>query len=110
VGNFSSRDGAVAYTGQSHFFASRPLLKIPQPSRASCLPRTRSRGHESRQAEDGTPWILSTFIAAVFVQSLFFKFSNAFETRYIFTIIGDWLADNEAVIRQADANWTAFIQ
>ena len=39
------------------------------------------------------PWILSIFIAAVFIQSLFFKFSNSFETQHIFSTIGAWMAD-----------------
>jgi uncharacterized membrane protein YphA (DoxX/SURF4 family) len=39
------------------------------------------------------PWILALFIAIVFVQSLFFKFSNSFETQHIFSTIGAWIAD-----------------
>jgi len=35
-------------------------------------------------------WILAVFIAFVFVQSLFFKFSGSNETNYIFTTLGDW--------------------
>jgi predicted histidine transporter YuiF (NhaC family) len=38
------------------------------------------------------PWGLAVFIAFVFVQSLFFKFSNSFETQHIFGTIGDWMA------------------
>lgn len=38
------------------------------------------------------PWVLALFIAIVFVQSLFFKFSNSFETQFIFGTIGDWMA------------------
>lgn len=38
------------------------------------------------------PWGLAVFIAIVFVQSLFFKFSNSFETQHIFGTIGDWMA------------------
>ncbi len=38
------------------------------------------------------PWALAVFIAVVFVQSLFFKFSNSFETQHIFGTIGDWMA------------------
>ncbi|MFT2112586.1 hypothetical protein [Marinomonas sp. 2405UD68-3] len=34
--------------------------------------------------------VLSAFIIFVFVQSLFFKFSNSFETQYIFGILGEW--------------------
>lgn len=37
------------------------------------------------------PWVLALFIAVVFVQSLFFKFSNSFETQYIFGTIGQWM-------------------
>ena len=37
------------------------------------------------------PWALAVFVAIVFVQSLFFKFSNSFETVHIFTTIGDWM-------------------
>jgi len=39
------------------------------------------------------PWILAVFIAVIFVQSLFFKFSNSFETQHIFSTIGTWMAD-----------------
>ena len=38
------------------------------------------------------PWILVVYIAFVFIQSLFFKFSNSFETQHIFNTIGDWMA------------------
>lgn len=38
------------------------------------------------------PWGMAVFIAVVFVQSLFFKFSNSFETQHIFGTIGDWMA------------------
>ena len=38
------------------------------------------------------PWALAVFIAFVFVQSLFFKFSNSYETQHIFGTIGDWMA------------------
>ena len=37
------------------------------------------------------PWALSAYIAFVFVQSLFFKFSDAPESIYIFQTIEDWL-------------------
>ena len=30
------------------------------------------------------PWGLAIFIAVIFVQSLFFKFTNSFETQHIF--------------------------
>ncbi len=38
------------------------------------------------------PWALAGFIAFVFVQSLFFKFSDSFETQHIFGTIGEWMA------------------
>lgn len=38
------------------------------------------------------PWALAIFVAIVFVQSLFFKFTNSFETIHIFTTIGDWMS------------------
>ena len=38
------------------------------------------------------PWALGIFIAFVFIQSLFFKFSNSFETQHIFNTIGAWMA------------------
>lgn len=37
------------------------------------------------------PWALAIFVAIVFVQSLFFKFTNSYETQHIFTTIGDWM-------------------
>ena len=37
------------------------------------------------------PWLMAGFIAVVFVQSLFFKFSNSYETQHIFGTIGTWL-------------------
>lgn len=37
------------------------------------------------------PWVLSLYIAFVFVQSLFFKFSAADESIYIFQTIENWL-------------------
>ncbi len=37
------------------------------------------------------PWLLAAYIAFVFVQSLFFKFSAAQESVYIFQTIEDWL-------------------
>ena len=37
------------------------------------------------------PWVLATLVAIVFVQSLFFKFTNSFETRHIFGTIGEWM-------------------
>lgn len=35
-------------------------------------------------------WILSAWIIFVFVQSLFFKFSNSYETQHIFGTLGEW--------------------
>lgn len=37
------------------------------------------------------PWILVAFIAFVFIQSLFFKFSGSEETEIIFNTIADWM-------------------
>mgnify|MGYP006100333141 CR=1 FL=1 len=37
------------------------------------------------------PWGLGIFIGFVFVQSLFFKFTNSFETQHIFGTIGQWM-------------------
>lgn len=34
--------------------------------------------------------VLTVFIAFVFVQSLFFKFTNSLETQHIFGVLGDW--------------------
>lgn len=39
-------------------------------------------------------WILSLWIAFVFVQSLYFKFTDHPETQQIFETIGDWMAGN----------------
>ncbi len=36
-------------------------------------------------------WVLSLWIAFVFVQSLFFKFTNSPETQYIFGTIATWM-------------------
>ena len=38
------------------------------------------------------PWGLAIFIAIIFVQSLFFKFTNSFETEHIFGTIGEWMS------------------
>ena len=40
------------------------------------------------------PWALSLFIAFIFVQSLFFKYSNAPETQHIFGTLNQWAADS----------------
>lgn len=34
--------------------------------------------------------VLSVFVAFIFVQSLFFKFTNSIETIHIFSTLGDW--------------------
>ena len=36
------------------------------------------------------PWILCIYIAVVFVQSLFFKFTGAYESIYIFSTLRAW--------------------
>ncbi len=35
-------------------------------------------------------WLLSLYIAFIFIQSLFFKFSGAAETQHIFGVLGKW--------------------
>ena len=35
-------------------------------------------------------WILSLYIAFIFIQSLFFKFTDSYETVYIFGVLGGW--------------------
>ena len=35
-------------------------------------------------------WILSLYIAFIFIQSLFFKFTDSYETMYIFGVLGGW--------------------
>lgn len=37
------------------------------------------------------PWVLALYIAFVFIQSLFFKFTDSPETIHIFMTIGAWL-------------------
>lgn len=37
------------------------------------------------------PWLLSLYIAFVFIQSLFFKFSDSEESIFIFQTVEDWL-------------------
>lgn len=37
-------------------------------------------------------WILSAWIAFVFIQSLFFKFSHSYETQHIFGVLGEFFA------------------
>lgn len=38
------------------------------------------------------PWVLVGYIAFVFIQSLFFKFTGSEETVIIFNTIGEWMA------------------
>jgi len=59
------------------------------------------------QLRNNAPWILAIFIAFVFVQSLFFKFSNSFETRYIFGTIGQWMQDI-AVLQYVASGFAAY--
>lgn len=40
------------------------------------------------------PWVLSLFISFVFIQSLFFKFSDAPETQHIFNTLNQWASDS----------------
>jgi uncharacterized membrane protein YphA (DoxX/SURF4 family) len=44
----------------------------------------------SHKVQAALPYILSIFISFVFIQSLFFKFSGAPETIYIFTTLDIW--------------------
>lgn len=37
------------------------------------------------------PWVLVAFVCFVFIQSLFFKFTDSLETQLIFGTIGDWM-------------------
>ena len=41
-------------------------------------------------AKEGFKWVLCLYVAFVFVQSLFFKFTDAYETVYIFGVLGTW--------------------
>lgn len=38
----------------------------------------------------GFKWVLCLYIAIVFVQALFFKFTDAYETIHIFGVLGRW--------------------
>lgn len=38
------------------------------------------------------PWVLAIYVAFVFLQSLFFKFTGSEETVIIFTTIGAWMS------------------
>ena len=40
--------------------------------------------------KEGFKWILCLYVAFVFIQSLFFKFSDSYETVHIFSTLGDW--------------------
>lgn len=40
--------------------------------------------------KEGLKWVLCLYIAFVFIQSLFFKFADAYETVYIFGVLGNW--------------------
>lgn len=53
------------------------------------------------------PWGLALFIGFVFVQSLFFKFSNSFETQHIFGTIGQWM-EGIGFLQFAAAGFTAY--
>ena len=56
------------------------------------------------------PWALAIFVAIVFVQSLFFKFTNSFETIHIFTTIGDWMGSIglPAFVASGFASWGGY--
>ncbi len=41
--------------------------------------------------KNGITWALSLFVAVMFVQSMFFKFSGAEQTVIIFSTIGQWM-------------------
>jgi hypothetical protein len=51
-----------------------------------------SRATDWNDNEKALPWILVIYIAFVFIQSLFFKFSGSEETAIIFDTITDWMA------------------
>lgn len=53
------------------------------------------------------PWGLALFIGFVFVQSLFFKFSNSFETQHIFGTIGLWM-EGIGFLKFAAAGFAAY--
>ncbi len=53
------------------------------------------------------PWGLAIFIAVIFLKSLFFKFTNSFETQLIFGTIGDWMA-GVGFLEFAAAGFTAY--
>jgi len=59
------------------------------------------------QLRNRAPWILAAFVAFVFVQSLFFKFSNSFETQHIFGTIGQWM-EGIGLLRFVAAEFAAY--
>ena len=59
------------------------------------------------QLRNRVPWILAVLVAIVFVQSLFFKFSNSFETQHIFGTIGQWM-EGIGVLRFAAEGFAAY--
>lgn len=44
----------------------------------------------NRNLRTGVLWALTLYIAVIFIQSLFFKFSNSPETQYIFGTLNSW--------------------
>ncbi len=46
-----------------------------------------------KNIKDYLPWGLAIFVAVIFVQSLYFKFTNSFETQHIFGTIGTWIRE-----------------
>lgn len=46
-----------------------------------------------KNIKDYLPWGLGIFVAVIFVQSLYFKFTNSFETQHIFGTIGTWIRE-----------------
>jgi uncharacterized membrane protein YphA (DoxX/SURF4 family) len=45
---------------------------------------------QSSRTQKVTLWVLSAFIIVIFVQSLFFKFTDSPETQYIFGTLDKW--------------------
>ncbi len=48
------------------------------------------------------PWVLALFVAFVFIQSLFFKFTGSEETVIIFSTLGEWMKSIGLPTRLAD--------
>ncbi len=48
------------------------------------------------------PWVLALFVAFVFIQSLFFKFTESEETVIIFSTLGEWMKSIGLPTRLAD--------